>query len=816
MWKTWRQRLKSALFGMVIGALIPAMALAQTATLLPNAKQQYLDDSGNPVASGSVGYYIPSTSTLKTVWQDGNKTTPQTNPVPLDAAGRPQPAGQTYGDGCYRQVVKDSDSITVWDATTCSTGTSGGTAPAYSEGVMVGTILPWANTTLPSKYLYTAGQEVDRTTYSELLTAITYSTVILCTSGIATITVSTTISDSVPIGAPLEASCFAPGTTVASKASGSLTMSGNATATASVTARILPWGNGNGSTTFNVPDLRGRVLAGRNNMLGSAATTLTSTYYTTPGGTAVNPNAINAVAGSQSQTLITANLPPYTPAGTITNGAITNTVTGGIYGSPSLGLNYAGGGTQGNVGALIVVTSAQAASTFAGTAQGGTSTAFRTVQPTTTSDYIIKALPDDTPGGTGVTSIQGMTGAIFCGANVTCTANTISIVSIPASILSGTVPVAQGGTGLSSGTSGGVPYFNSASTMASSALLTANAFMIGGGAGGSPTTVAITGLVLGNGASTPTAYGGATCTNQFVRALNASGAATCNTVSLTADVTGTLPVGNGGTGATTITSMMDTAFSSTQGSVLYRNASAWVALGPGTSGQLLSSGGPAANPSWITASGTGTVTSVAAGGGLSASPSPITGSGTLSLRTPTVQVLTSGTGATYTTPAGVAYIHVRGCGGGGGGGTTAGGTGGTTSFSASTMSATGGAGSSGTGGTAAAGGTGTNGQINYTGGAGMGTVTTTGAMFMPIMPGGASFMFPATASTPGANTCTGAPTAQTATAGANTGGSGGGGGGFERVIGSPAATYTYTIGAGGTAGTGGAAGGSGVIIVWEY
>jgi SpoVK/Ycf46/Vps4 family AAA+-type ATPase len=38
--------------------------------------------------------------------------------------------------------------------------------------------------------------------------------------------------------------------------------------------------------------------------------------------------------------------------------------------------------------------------------------------------------------------------------------------------------------------------------------------------------------------------------------------------------------------------------------------------------------------------------------------------------------------------------------------------------------------------------------------------------------------------------------AQTATSGANTGGAGGGGGGFERVIGSPAASYTYTIGAG--------------------
>lgn len=40
----------------------------------------------------------------------------------------------------------------------------------------------------------------------------------------------------------------------------------------------------------------------------------------------------------------------------------------------------------------------------------------------------------------------------------------------------------------------------------------------------------------------------------------------------------------------------------TQGSVLYRSGSAWTALGPGTAGQLLQSGGAAANPSWATVS----------------------------------------------------------------------------------------------------------------------------------------------------------------------------------------------------------------------
>ena len=49
------------------------------------------------------------------------------------------------------------------------------------------------------------------------------------------------------------------------------------------------------------------------------------------------------------------------------------------------------------------------------------------------------------------------------------------------------VPVADGGTGLSSGTSGGILGYTAAGTLASSVALTANAIVIGGGAGATPT-----------------------------------------------------------------------------------------------------------------------------------------------------------------------------------------------------------------------------------------------------------------------------------------------------------------------------------------
>jgi microcystin-dependent protein len=63
------------------------------------------------------------------------------------------------------------------------------------------------------------------------------------------------------------------------------------------------YGAGDGSTTFAVPDLRGRVLAGLDNIGGSAASRLT--------GTSVSPNGntLGAVGGAQTITLVESQLP---------------------------------------------------------------------------------------------------------------------------------------------------------------------------------------------------------------------------------------------------------------------------------------------------------------------------------------------------------------------------------------------------------------------------------------------------------------------------------------------------------------------------
>lgn len=112
----------------------------------------------------------------------------------------------------------------------------------------------------------------------------------------------------------------------------------------------------------------------------------------------------------------------------------------------------------------------------------------------------------------------------------------------------------------------------------------------------------------------------------------------------------------------TITAVLDKQLGTTQGSVMYRNAGSWVSLTPGTAGQILQSGGAAANPSWLTASGSGTVTQVNTGGMITGGPITTTGTldidatippcGRITLTTATPVLSGSVTGATtvYYTP----------------------------------------------------------------------------------------------------------------------------------------------------------------------
>lgn len=145
------------------------------------------------------------------------------------------------------------------------------------------------------------------------------------------------------------------------------------------TAISTTYGTGDGSTTFNLPDLRGRVPAGQDDMGGTSANRLTNADD------GLNGDTLGATGGGETQTLVTGNLPAYTPTG-----SIVSTTTGGYRQSAALdGANnnyYGPNGTTGDSTDHLATVS-----TFTGTAQGGTSTAFGIVQPTIILNYIIFA-----------------------------------------------------------------------------------------------------------------------------------------------------------------------------------------------------------------------------------------------------------------------------------------------------------------------------------------------------------------------------------------------------------------------------------------
>ena len=190
----------------------------------------------------------------------------------------------------------------------------------------IGTVVDYAGGNIPATWYVCAGQNVSRTTFSELFNAI--------------------------------------GTT---------------------------YGSGDGATTFGLPDFRGNVSAGADNMGGTPANRLTSTFY--------GPSAdqLGAQGGSQASSLTNANLPSHTHgySGTTGTESVAHSHNGGVAATTSSGTGSVGGNpyiqtiTVGQTGAE----SAAHTHSFGGTTDGGSGSnaAFANIQPTLTINKIIYA-----------------------------------------------------------------------------------------------------------------------------------------------------------------------------------------------------------------------------------------------------------------------------------------------------------------------------------------------------------------------------------------------------------------------------------------
>lgn len=141
------------------------------------------------------------------------------------------------------------------------------------------------------------------------------------------------------------------------------------------------YGVGDGSTTFNLPDLRGRVVAGVDNMNGSAANRMTGATMSPDG------NSIGATGGAQQVTLSTSEIPSHNH--TASDSGHTHSISqSGLTGNNS-GLGGTGGGSSlWQSGSVAGATNVGTANISVGNTGGGG--AHLNAQPTILLYYIIK------------------------------------------------------------------------------------------------------------------------------------------------------------------------------------------------------------------------------------------------------------------------------------------------------------------------------------------------------------------------------------------------------------------------------------------
>jgi hypothetical protein len=317
-----------------------------------------------------------------------------------------------------------------------------------TSGVPVGATIAVSGFLAPTNYAFAYGQAVSRTTFSSLLAAYTSAQTGSLSSGSPTIS-GLTDTTQFAAGQTVEAIGIPSATTILACDATTCTLSANATATRSGTITFFAYGDGDGSTTFNLPNYSGRSLTGRDNMGGTASnvsqiaanlsTTSTSTSATVssatglslgmsingnvnvPSGTTITsisgttltlsqaatatqstvatrfspfPDAqgLGITGGLLTGTLVTQNLPAYTPSGTNSAPLINSgTITGVPTGTGQQVIQSGTGSTTFAPGSFVTITSS--APIFTGSAQGGRSIPISEIPPSTLVNWAVKLTP---------------------------------------------------------------------------------------------------------------------------------------------------------------------------------------------------------------------------------------------------------------------------------------------------------------------------------------------------------------------------------------------------------------------------------------
>lgn len=237
-----------------------------------------------------------------------------------------------YYAGSGKVGISGSGSLIILvDPTALGSGQTGAVLTSGTGAVFtpVGALAPFAGATAPAGWILCYGQNISRTSYPELFTVLN--------------------------------------------------------------AASLPYGSGDGSTTFALPDLRGRVIAGKDDMGGSAASRLTASYFGTSAAT------LGAVGGLESNTLSISQIPSHDHAVYLKDpghdhdfiASRSNTTAQGVV-SITVGTAVSTGQTTTEFTG-ITIGSVNGVANDNKTASAGSNTAHNNMQPTIILNWIIFA-----------------------------------------------------------------------------------------------------------------------------------------------------------------------------------------------------------------------------------------------------------------------------------------------------------------------------------------------------------------------------------------------------------------------------------------
>lgn len=363
--------------------------------LPPVLRQRYFDSNGDPLAGGKIYTYQSGTTTPQATYTDSGGLTANANPLILDSAG--YATMWLNPELSYKFVLKDSNDVTIWTTDGVIgllTSDSVGTASIQDEAVTTEKLED--DSVTADKLRDSVSTDADRAvttnhirneaiTFEKMATALVQ---LLTPRGVVQSYTGTTAPTgwllcsgqtigSATSGATSRAnadtsdlyshlwSAFANTELIIQDSSGSNTTRGASASADFAANKRLP-----------LPDLRGRVVAGTDNMGGSTASRISATYF-------LNATTLGAAGGDDGVVLSTSQMPAHRHfvAGDIQSNATTLTASNQIAKTRDAANDFSygldGGGTATDA-------------TIGRTSQTGGTDGHKNMQPTIILNYIIK------------------------------------------------------------------------------------------------------------------------------------------------------------------------------------------------------------------------------------------------------------------------------------------------------------------------------------------------------------------------------------------------------------------------------------------